>query len=206
MPRRAKRPMRLLFAVLMLSVPVQGAAPLQAQQQAEPGRGDVARAADLSRGSIVSPILTIDSDRVFQESAFGRRVAQEIEQKSAALSAENRQIEADLEAEEKILTEKRNAMTPEKFREAADAFDQKVQKIRQAQAAKSRELNQIFGDERGVFLNAAAPVLERLMADAGAAVVLDLRSVFVSANAIDITDEAIDRLDETLGRGTDVTP
>jgi histone H3/H4 len=44
--------------------------------------------------------------------------------------------------------------------------------------------------------------MERLMRQAGAAVILERRSVFVSANAIDITQQAISLLNETVGSGT----
>ena len=154
-----------------------------------------------TRAPVQSPILTIDSDRVFLESEFGRRVASEIEEQGTALSIENRQIEADLEAEEQELTLKRAAMTPEAFRSLADDFDEKVQTIRRAQAAKSRALNALLDEEREVFLTAAGPVLERLMRSAGAGVILERRSVFVSASAIEITDAAIDLLNETIGTG-----
>ena len=52
------------------------------------------------------------------------------------------------------------------------------------------------------FLTAAAPVLEQIMREAGAAVILEQRSVFVSANAIDITKKAIERIDAQLGDGS----
>lgn len=180
--------------VLALAGLLTGAAlPASAQQ---PGAG-------LGRGSVISPVLTIDSERLFLQSAFGRRVAQEIEEQGAALTAENRQIETDLEAEERELTDMRATMTPEDFRALANAFDEKVQRIRQAQAAKGRALNQKLDQEREVFLTAAAPVLETLMREADAAVILERRSVFVSASAIEITDDAIALLDETLGSGAD---
>ena len=146
------------------------------------------------RLNVQSPILTIDSDRIFNESAFGLRVARDVEVQSSVLAAENRKIEAELEDEERLLTDQRNTLD-------TTAFDQKVQKTRAAQAAKGRSLNQMVDQERSLFLNAAVPVLEELMQDAGAAVILERLSVFVSANAIDITDEAIKRLDATLGCG-----
>ncbi|MEM6941751.1 MAG: OmpH family outer membrane protein [Pseudomonadota bacterium] len=155
----------------------------------------------LERGVIVSPILTIDSDRLFLESDFGQRVISQIEAQSAALAAENRQIEADLEAEERTLTERRAELDPEAFRELADAFDEKVQQTRSAQAAKGRALTAALDEEREVFLTAAAPVLERLMRDANASVILERRSVFVSAAAIEITDDAITLLNQNLGSG-----
>lgn len=184
--------MKTPFACVIAVLALLGAAPSNAQQQGGSG---------LNLGSISSSVLTLDSDRVFLESAFGRRVAGEVEVKAAELAADFRQIEAELEAEERELTDLRPTLPADEFRTLADQFDQKVQSIRQQQAAKERDLNQLLDQEREVFLTAAAPVLERLMRRSGAVVILERRSVFYSANAIEITDAAIALLDETLGSG-----
>ena len=55
--------------------------------------------------------------------------------------------------------------------------------------------------EREAFLDAAAPVLEMLMEEAGATVVLERRTVFISANSSEITAAAVARLNRTLGEG-----
>lgn len=154
------------------------------------------------RNTLVSPVLTIDSERVYQQSAFGKRVAAEEVEKLSALEAENREIEAQLSTEEKALTDLRANTEPDAFRALADAFDQKVQETRAAQDAKFRELSASFDSERGVFQQAAAPIFEQLMREAGAAVILERRSVFASASVIEITDEAIVLLNEILGDGT----
>ncbi len=166
-----------------------------------PGFSQQVQQGAVERPIVQSPILTIDSDRVFSESAFGLRVAAEIEAKSTELSAENRKIETDLGAEEEKLTRDRATLDPEDFRTLAERFDEKVQQIRRTQAIKTQALNDLVDQERDIFLNAAGPVLEKLMRDAGAAVILERRSVFVSANAIDITNEAITRLDGAVGSG-----
>lgn len=147
-------------------------------------------------------ILTIETDRLFTESAFGKRTANEIEAESAVLAAENRRIEAELTAEEKTLTARREEMEPEAFRALADAFDEKVQSIRRTQDAKARALNKRADKARVEFLQAARPVLEALMREAGAGVILERSSVFLSANATDITDLAIDRIDAAIGDGS----
>ncbi|TDE38406.1 OmpH family outer membrane protein [Antarcticimicrobium sediminis] len=152
-------------------------------------------------GVAQSAILTIETDRLFAESAFGRRTANEIEAESAVLAAENRRIEADLMAEEKDLTARRSEIAPDAFRTLADAFDEKVQSIRKAQDAKARALNQRADKARGEFLNTARPVLETLMRESGAGVILERSNVFLSANATDITDRAISRIDAAIGDG-----
>jgi Skp family chaperone for outer membrane proteins len=162
------------------------------------GSAGMLGAQSLPRMTVESPVLTIDSERLFEDSDFGRRTLEEIESLGAALAAENRRIEEDLTQEEKSLTELRQTTSPEEFRALADAFDAKVQETRRTQEAKSRDLNVKLENRRVMFLNAAAPVLEQLMREAGAAVVLERRSIFISSNAVDITQIAIERLNLAL--------
>lgn len=183
--------MRLRSVLFGLALGVCCAAPAQAQP--------------LVRAPVESPILTIDSDTLFEDSRFGRETIKEFEALGTALAAENRRIEDALEAEEKELTAVRATMTPTEFRSLADAFDQKVQETRRRQEAKNRELNSELESRRVMFLNAAAPVLEQLMREAGAAVVLERRSIFISSNAVDITQIAINRLNVVLN-GVEFAP
>lgn len=152
------------------------------------------------------PVLTIDSERLFLNSDFGKRVAREIEARGNELVAENRKIEMELADAEQDLTDRRATMTPEAFRPLADAFDTRVQETRQAQAAKSRALNVQLEQEREVFLSTAGPVLEELMRDVGASVVLERRNVFMSTNSTDITAAAIIQLNAKLGDGASEAP
>lgn len=163
-------------------------APVIAQDQVAPAGG----------------IVTFDSDRLFFESDFGKRVTRAIEASGNELVAENRRLEQELAQTEQDLTDRRSSMTPEQFRPLADAFDTRVQASRQAQAAKSRALNAQLAQERERFLRAATPILQELMIDAGASVVLENRTVFFSADDSDITAAAINRLNQRLGDGVDV--
>lgn len=148
-----------------------------------------------------TPILVIDFERAFAESAFGRRVALESEQAGRAIAAENRRIEAELTAEERELTDLRPSLSPEEFRTLADAFDEKVQRLRDEQDAKARAFGTRTEDARRRFLTVAQPVLEGLLREAGAALILERRSVLVVVDAIDITDPAIARIDSQIGDG-----
>ncbi len=174
--------LRLLCCAALLSGPVV----LQAQQMGMP------------RGQI----LTIEPDRLYNDSDFGKRIIQQLEAESAVLVAENRRIEAELTAEEKDLTIRRAEMQPAAFRALADAFDEKVQETRRIQDAKTRELSQLSDANRRIFLQTARPILETLMREAGAGVILDRDTIFLSANATDITDLAIERINLVLGDGS----
>lgn len=149
-----------------------------------------------------STILTLDQNRLFAESAFGKAVNARAADAEKALAAENRRIESGLEQEERDLTERRKTTTAAEFAELADAFDTKVEAIRTAQDAKSREITQRRDDEQRRFVQAAGPVLGALMTEFGASAIIDKTVLILSLNAIDITAEAIVRLDAVLGDGS----
>ena len=166
-------------------------------------------------GVVQSDVLVLDPDRLFTETLFGKRLNDDYLTQREQLIARNRQLEAELEAEEQALTDMRAEKTPEEFRDLADAFDVKVQEIRRNSDRAVRDLE--LGRERApvIFMRTVEPVLIELMRDAGGAVVMDVRSVLLRADVIDITDVAIARIDQRIGRGpeegnaepaTEVTP
>ncbi len=144
--------------------------------------------------SLPPPILTIDQDRLFQETGLGARSAGAIEAEVESLAAENAEIEAELIRREQDLTVKRPTLPPEDFRALADTFDLDVQRIRDAQDEKARELNRLREAARQDFFGDVAGIISDIVRERGALVVLDRRDVFLSADRIDITDQAIERV------------
>ena len=162
----------------------------------------------LDQGTVALPrsvILTLETDRMFEESDFGIRVADEIEAEGIELAAENRKIEAELIEEESQLTNLRASTDAAAFTKLAEAFDEKVQTLRQQQNAKARALGSKSEETRQTFLNAAQPILLQIMQDANAAIIIERRNTIISLDAVDITDVAIDRINDTLGDGSDLT-
>lgn len=166
----------------------------------------VVRAQQQQQDVVRSPVLMIDFEEVFSRSIFGQRVRDEVRAETEELAAQNRRIEAALDAEEKSLTERRPTMSVEDFRAEAEAFDEKVEGIRQAQDAKERALLQATPEAREALLRASTPIIGQLMADRGGAIVLDRRSVLIAIDAIDITDEAIEAIDAAIGEGESTIP
>lgn len=193
----------LLLALAALPAGAQG----QAQGQAQ-GPGQAQGQAQMQAGQLGlrSPILTIDTDRLFAETRFGKRVQRDLQAAGEALAAENTRIFDELTAEDRSLAARRSAMEAEAFRAEADAFDAKVQRIRAEQDAKERAFEQSVVEARLAFFNAVNPVLDGLMMQAGAAVIVDRRSVLRSVSAVDITDEAIATLDAEVGEGEGLLP
>ena len=147
-------------------------------------------------------IVTLDQDQLYLGTQYGRAVQAKFEAESAALLAENRKIDAALEAEERELTNKRATMTAQDFRPLAESFDNKATELRKAQEVKSTELANSRDADRQAFFQAVAPILGDYMVERGAVAILDKSAIVVSLGAIDITKEVIARIDTRLGDGS----
>lgn len=151
---------------------------------------------------VQSEILTLDPDRLFADTMVGKRLTTQYEAERDRLIADNRELEAELRAEEQALTDARKGMTPKEFRAEADAFDDKVRSIRQENERKARDL------ERGreiaplSLMRMAEPILVELMRETGGKIILDNRQVLLRADTIDITDLAVARVDASIGDGS----
>ncbi len=146
-------------------------------------------------------VLTVDPERLFQDTRYGRRVVSELELKAADLQAENRRIEATLSGEERDLTDRRPTLGTDEFRALADAFDARVETVRSEQDGKARDLQRLRDQGQQTFFKSIGPILSAMVSERGAAVLVDRRSVILSAESVDITDAAIRRIDRDLGDG-----
>jgi Skp family chaperone for outer membrane proteins len=190
----AQRPRTILGALLGALLCVWQ--PAQAQQN-----GGLA-----NLGVVQSLILTMAPEALYTQSDFGQRITREIEAESAEIAAENRRIEAELTAEERELTELRDSLTPTEFRARAEAFDEKVQRLRREQDEKVRVVGTRNEEARRALLTAAQPVLLQLMEESGAVAVLDRRVVLLSVDSVDITEQAILRVNAEFGDGAEILP
>lgn len=143
-------------------------------------------------------ILTVDQNRLYTGSRYGQGILSEIEAQTRALTAENRDLEAALETEEKALTERRTQVTPEEFQALAEAFDKKVNEIREARMARLRDLETRQTQAQRTFLQKVGPVLAQILTEKNADLIIDRSAVILLNARIDVTDLAIERIDATL--------
>lgn len=181
--RRSSRGGRVAALILALCLALPAAAPAQ-----EAGTG----------------IVIVDQERMFQQSLYGQRILQEIDRRSEALAAENREIESELVAEERALTGLRATLDTEEFRLRAATFDEKVTRIRASQDAKARALSRVQEEARQEFVRLVEPILSQLLDGIGASILLDRRVVLSARPEADITDRAIARIDDAIGPGDDL--
>lgn len=179
--------MRSLFPFLLSAV-LAFAAPVHGQEAAAP-----------------SSVLTVDLEKIARESDYGQRVNGLYQAEILTLQSQAKQVEAELIAEEQDLVAQRDIVSPEEFKELSQAFDRKVVAIREDQNSKQSELQAKQRDDQRNLLRLIAPILYEIVSARGASVLIDRRNIVLDLSSVDITDEAIAKMNETLGDGSTPT-
>ena len=148
-----------------------------------------------------STIITVDQGRVLRESAggqdiqrklqaIGQTIQSEIQNEQAALETEGRALEGRLanKSEEAIRADTALVSQMQSFQRKQQAFVQKRQ-IRQ------QELVQTEQNALNEFNTALGPVLEQVLAERGADVMMARASVVLVDPALDATDLVISKID-----------
>lgn len=146
-------------------------------------------------------ILIINSDRLYSDTLYGRRLKRDIEELQDAFQQENDRIAENLIEQERSLTLRRPEMTPEAFTEEVDAFDMMVQEVRRAADSKNEELREADLAARAAFEGNVQGIIANVMLERGATMVMEQRSVILSIRSVNITDDVIARIDAVLGEG-----
>ncbi|MDN5567337.1 MAG: OmpH family outer membrane protein [Paracoccus sp. (in: a-proteobacteria)] len=163
-------------------------------------------AADASGDLRSAPILTLDQDALYLSSDWGKRAQAQLEAEGDIIAAENERLTQLLSSEESRLTQQRATLPPADFRKLAESFDLRATEVRRERAQAVQQLNAWAEADRSAFFRAALPVMGQIMQDRGAVAVLDRRTLFVSLDAIDVTQDLVTDLNADLGDGKGVVP
>ncbi|MEM9349765.1 MAG: OmpH family outer membrane protein [Pseudomonadota bacterium] len=150
-----------------------------------------------------SQILTIDLSRLFPETRLGQAILADMQEEFRRFEIENQRVAAAFRVEELALTEQRDTLPREEFAALATDFDTRVQATRAERDAIEAELNARSASLEAEFLQRVNPVLNQLIAEAGAGILIERNSVLWSIDAIDVTDAAIARINQATRFATD---
>ena len=137
----------------------------------------------------------VDQERLLSDSIEGKLILEDLNRKGNELRAENEALQAELETEERALTEMRETAEPEEFRTHANAFDSKVNSIRTDQKQKLERLNAEYERARERFFRKAEQVMLEMMQERGIGMIVGRQAVLLATSAADITDDVIERMD-----------
>ena len=148
-----------------------------------------------------SELFTVDMTKLLRSSEFGKNIiaANNIARKK--LQSENEELEKKLLLEEKELSELRKTLSVEEFRPKALEFDKRVSIIRAEQGKKEEILNKKVRKEETDFFKRIYPLLYEILIERGGLILVDQRNIILWDNSVDITDDAIQAINQALRSG-----
>jgi len=152
-------------------------------------------------GASFSTVLTIDISRIARDTLFGQRVIKDFENAQNELVDANTTIQSDLEAEEQSLVELRKTLAPVEFRKLAAEFDEKANSIRKQRSELENALFKKRDESISELLKLSVPYLQEIMLSYQASIIVDRRNIVLSNPVTDVTEQAIQLINDNLGDG-----
>ena len=145
-----------------------------------------------------SPVLVVDMARIRTETAAGKDMMVKIEDIRRRVEADLGERAVALREEERKLAEERDGLSIEEFRERVSVFEKQVFANRGFSERANRRLQLVRSNGSKLLRERVTAVLARIMVVREADVLLDSTQIVLSIDSLDITDEAIARLDEVF--------
>lgn len=163
-----------------------------------PGTAAAQAKAQAAAKAPAAVILFVDRTAVLRRSAVGKSVAAQVEELARKMESEfgpeNQKLQADfqtLQTDAPVMAPEKRQETIRQLEARREAFQKKVQERQAAiQAGQNAVRTQIE--------KAIGPILEKIMAERGANVLLDRGAVVLGSGDLDVTDLVITRLDAAL--------
>ncbi|MEX2520613.1 MAG: OmpH family outer membrane protein [Paracoccaceae bacterium] len=139
------------------------------------------------------PILIVDRERALRDSAPAEDLAIQEREARSALQAELDRLRRDLEAEEAEIAAMREIAPKEAFEARVRAFDARVRDARRESQAKGEAVQARFLAARRELAAALEPVLQQMLEETGATLIVDARTVLAARPGADVTEKVMKR-------------
>jgi Skp family chaperone for outer membrane proteins len=144
-------------------------------------------------------IVVLDRAAILQFSKAGQDIARQMQTYANQAKADLQGQGRALQAEGLALQQQVAILAPDVKQKRLDAFRAKEQSLQGAAQRKDEQLKAGFAQARQTMEQALGPILQQLVKERGANLVLDKQAVVFSNTAgFDVTGEAINRLNQKL--------
>jgi Skp family chaperone for outer membrane proteins len=153
-------------------------------------------------------IIVVDMARVASDSAAGKSGQTQLKTKLDSLQARGKTLSDSLRTEEETLLKARqaNTMAPEAFQAKVKELQNKQNNARTELGNREQELQRSNAFVNQQIFNAVGPIIQTVMRERGATVVLARDAALAVAPQLDVTAEVIRRLDAALPRVNATAP
>lgn len=177
-------------AALLLSV---AAAPAAAQTTAQATGGASGTGADA-----VTMIAVVDVQGTLRNSDAAREIQSRINERRQAYQRQVTEEEKALRASEQDLQQQRATLAPEDYQQRLRAFRNRVTDVQKSVQERRRALDQAFTMAMNQVRDELVAVIAEIANKRGAQVVLFKEHIVIAEKSLDISDEALRRLNERL--------
>lgn len=168
----------------------------QAQQPA-PGTATPAKS------STAAPvILIVDYQKVVRDAEGAKSVRQQIDTYRQNFQKEISAKETDLAAKQQELSKQSTVMSAEALTTKRKEFEQQVGEVQRMAIIRGRMLDEAYGKAMNDFNSVLQSIVDRLATERSADLILPRAGLLFVAKNLDVTDEALKRLNQQLPKVT----
>lgn len=154
------------------------------------------------------PVLIgiLDTQKVLRESVAMRGLSSQMEERRSSFQEELRQREEALRAADQELARQRSILAPEAFAEKRSELEQQVASLQRQVQTRRKELDRVYGQAVKQVQGALVSIAQKIASERQLDLVLPKTAVVLVRNDMEITDEVVRRLNETLTEVTISSP
>lgn len=143
-------------------------------------------------------VIYVDSNALYTESKAGKDVASQIAALKKSMEDDLGKKAEKLQIEQKQLEGQQSMLSQEAWQAKVRQAQEKQMGLQREADDKQRQLQSAIQSARGKIWQAAGPVLDQLLKEKQAAIVLERMVVLRGTTDIDVTATALDRLNQKL--------
>ncbi|WP_404378874.1 OmpH family outer membrane protein [Caenispirillum salinarum] len=152
-----------------------------------------------AEAAVPKPVVgVIDLQRVLREADAAQGVRQKREEYVTDYQADAAQVEQELRAADQELARLRATADQQEFAEKRSAFQKRVAQSQRDVQTRRRNLERAFGQAMSAVQQGTIRIADQIAAEKGVNVILYRSQVFLFDNAMDLTDEILQRLDARM--------
>ena len=143
-------------------------------------------------------IGVIDLNFILVDAKAAKDASEQIEKIAADIEKEIKETDNELIDEQNKLIESQAVMAPEAFEKKAIEYEKKVANYNIVRQEKLLSIDTLIAKSRNDVLEALRPILEEISNEKGITVLLEKNTVLLNAENMDITVEALKKLNKAL--------
>lgn len=143
-------------------------------------------------------IAILDMERILRESKAATNLREEIDKQRQIHQSKLSEQENALRAADEELARQRAVLSAEAFSAKRKELQDQAIGLQQEFLTRQKELEQLFGKGIGQVRNALAQVAKDIADERGISLILLKATIVLASRELDITEEALKRLDEKL--------